>query len=295
MAQLTPEALASLGSAQLNLWGPAAESASQAFGIPISLETPLALATSTEEVLKEIQGPMLILEFSFQGMETAPHLLLVPTDVAKRLLSAVAGGTLEEIPEELTEDLKQPWRGFVEGLSQGLAQVRSSPAPPIASFHVEHRVFSLPPALEATSDLLRVQVTIDTGDLSGSLTWLLSTESAVELFSLDKSLAFADESTSGSWEPSSEGSIRDLNLLLDIPLNISVELGRASLLLQDVLDLAPGSVVELDKAAGEPVDVLVNGRLVARGEVVVIEDNFGIRITEIVSPQERVHRLGEAA
>ena len=74
----------------------------------------------------------------------------------------------------------------------------------------------------------------------------------------------------------------NLNLVLDIPLEVSVELGRKRMSIRDILDLGAGSIVELDKIAGEPVDLLVNGRLVARGEVVVIEDNFGVRITEIV-------------
>jgi flagellar motor switch protein FliN/FliY len=82
---------------------------------------------------------------------------------------------------------------------------------------------------------------------------------------------------------------------MDIPLEISVELGRVRMFVKDVLDLGTGSIVELDKAAGEPVDVLVNGRLVAKGEVVVIEDNFGVRITEILTPQERLTRLAEVA
>lgn len=295
MSQLTPEALASFGAAQANFWSLVAESASQAFGTTISFETPLTLATTAEEVQREIQGPMLILEFSFQDHKGTPHLFLFPSDIAKRLLGTVTSEPLEELPDELSEEHKQPWRSFVEGLSRGLAQLRNSPNPSIDLFTVEHRVFSLPPALEAAGDLLRVQVTMTVGDVAGSLTWLLSTESAVELLSMDQSLAFAEELTSAHWDQPSGETIRDLNLLMDIPLNISVELGRTNLILQDVLDLAPGSVVELDKAAGEPVDVLVNGRLVARGEVVVIEDNFGIRITEIISPQERVHRLGEAA
>jgi len=82
-----------------------------------------------------------------------------------------------------------------------------------------------------------------------------------------------------------------LNLLLDIPLEVSVELGRVRMLIKDILDLSTGSVVELDKVAGEPVDLLVNGKLVAKGEVVVIEDNFGIRVTEILSPMERLSGL----
>lgn len=84
-----------------------------------------------------------------------------------------------------------------------------------------------------------------------------------------------------------------MNMVMDIPLDVTVELGHARMLIKDVLELGSGSVVELDRVAGEPVDVLVNGRLVAKGEVIVIEDNFGIRITEIVSPADRVSGLGK--
>jgi flagellar motor switch protein FliN/FliY len=84
---------------------------------------------------------------------------------------------------------------------------------------------------------------------------------------------------------------RRLDLLLDVPLDLSVELGRARMSIQELLGLAPGSVVELDKIAGEPLDILINDRLVARGEAVVVSDKFGVRITDIVSPSERIARL----
>jgi flagellar motor switch protein FliN/FliY len=84
---------------------------------------------------------------------------------------------------------------------------------------------------------------------------------------------------------------RRLDLLLDVPLDLSVELGRARMSIQDLLNLSPGSVIELDKIAGEALDILINGRLVARGEAVVVNDKFGIRISEIVSPSERIARL----
>lgn len=83
----------------------------------------------------------------------------------------------------------------------------------------------------------------------------------------------------------------NMDLLLDIPLEVTVELGRTKRLIKDVLELGVGSVVELDKLAGEPVDVVVNGKLVARGEVVVIDENFGVRITDVLTPVERVKQL----
>ena len=74
----------------------------------------------------------------------------------------------------------------------------------------------------------------------------------------------------------------NINLIMDVPLEVTVELGRTSKTIHDILDFAPGTIIELDKIAGEPIDVLVNGKFVAKGEVVVIEENFGIRVTEII-------------
>jgi len=84
---------------------------------------------------------------------------------------------------------------------------------------------------------------------------------------------------------------RNLELVMDVTLNLSVELGKTTLSIKEVLEMTRGSVVELERVAGEPVDLLANGKLIARGEVVVIEDNFGLRITSIVSPAERLRGL----
>ena len=84
---------------------------------------------------------------------------------------------------------------------------------------------------------------------------------------------------------------RALDLILDVPLDISVELGSVRMTIKQLLALGPGSVIELTKDAGEPLDILVNGRLVARGEAVVVADRFGVRITDIFSPVERLSRL----
>jgi flagellar motor switch protein FliN/FliY len=84
----------------------------------------------------------------------------------------------------------------------------------------------------------------------------------------------------------------NFDFILDIPLEISVELGRARILISELLQLGQGSVVELSKLAGEPLEILVNQKLVARGEVVVVNEKFGVRLTDIISPAERVKQLG---
>lgn len=86
-------------------------------------------------------------------------------------------------------------------------------------------------------------------------------------------------------------SHRNLTLILDIPLRVAVELGRTKMVVNDLLNLGQGSVIELNKLAGEPMEVLVNDKLVARGEAVVVNEKFGVRLTDIISPTERVEQL----
>jgi flagellar motor switch protein FliN/FliY len=84
---------------------------------------------------------------------------------------------------------------------------------------------------------------------------------------------------------------RNLDLILDIPLRVTVELGRTKMLVRDLLNLGQGSVIELNKLAGEPMEILVNDKLVAKGEAVVVNEKFGIRLTDVISPKERVEQL----
>jgi len=108
------------------------------------------------------------------------------------------------------------------------------------------------------------------------------------------------QTSASAWaEPLAEGApgepvaapLHDINRVLDIPVQLSVELGRKKVPIKHVLQLAQGSIVELDALAGEPMDVLVNGYLVAQGEVVVVNNKFGIRLTDVVTPSERMRRV----
>lgn len=102
--------------------------------------------------------------------------------------------------------------------------------------------------------------------------------SAVELHE------FEDQKPASSTNP-------DLDVILDIPVSISMEVGRTSITIRNLLQLNQGSVIELDRLAGEPLDVLVNGTLIAHGEVVVVNEKFGIRMTDVISPSERIKKL----
>ncbi len=89
------------------------------------------------------------------------------------------------------------------------------------------------------------------------------------------------------------GATHDIDFILDIPVLLTVEMGRTKIAIKNLLQLAQGSVVELDGLAGEPMDVLVNGCLIAQGEVVVVNDKFGVRLTDIITPAERIRKLNK--
>lgn len=105
----------------------------------------------------------------------------------------------------------------------------------------------------------------------------------------------ADNAKAASFTPlkatNTPSGINNLDFILDVPLQVAVHIGSTRMLIKDLLQLGQGSIIELNKLAGEPMDVLVNDRLIARGEVVVVNDKFGIRLTDIMSPTERVEQL----
>ncbi len=104
---------------------------------------------------------------------------------------------------------------------------------------------------------------------------------------------FASAAEFDPLQADSSGELRDLNLdvILDVPVTLSLEVGRTRMPIRNLLQLNQGSVIELERGAGEPLDVYVNGTLIAHGEVVVINDRFGVRLTDVVSPSERIRRL----
>lgn len=143
----------------------------------------------------------------------------------------------------------------------------------------------------------------DSGDASDMDLWEQALAEQMEADSAAQQQASGAASAAGgeqispaafqSLQPDGAGAAgpANLDLILDIPVTLAVELGRTKIQIRNLLQLAQGSVVELDRLAGEPMDVLVNGCLVAQGEVVVVNDKFGIRLTDIVSPVERVKKL----
>ncbi len=121
---------------------------------------------------------------------------------------------------------------------------------------------------------------------------VIKDEKAKSTLSASAQEATFKDLTEEARSPRVDSGRRELDFILDIPLDVSAELGRTKLLINELLQLGQGSVVELNKLAGEPLEVYVNGKLVARGEAVVINEKFGVRLTDIISPIERVKQLG---
>jgi flagellar motor switch protein FliN/FliY len=205
---------------------------------------------------------------------------------------------IQEVDENLLSEARPILESIVQGVCVAVGNIKGAPL--IATgLTIRFQIFNFPPSIQSAEHVVRTNVAIASDVVNGTLTWICDTESVVDI---------AGKKSEGEQEFNStieEITARDLSamvdetpsleILMDIPMEISVELGRVRLQIKDVVDLGSGSIVEIEKAAGDPVDVLVNGRLVARGEVVVIEDNFGVRITEILSPAERLARLQEAS
>lgn len=297
MPTIKPEIINKFADAQPTIWAEVSKSATEKFGRAIGFTSPLTIGSRPEDAAAEIHGPMLVIQFAFEQHPNETQSFLLPQEMAKHLIAAATGTHLEDITPDAIENVKGFFLAFHEGLVHGIQAAKGeSITSTEASCTIQ--IFTLPPNLQTSDEIVRVQAGITLDDQSSIATWLLDEATMRTILGLQ--VGATDEDIESELDSQQSPKVtsreeRDMEILLDIPLELSVELGRVSLLVQDVIDLSAGSIVELEKSAGEPVDVLVNGRLVAHGEVVVIEDNFGVRITEIISPQERVHRLGEAA
>lgn len=302
MSNLSPEVVSKFSALQSQIWQTVSLAVSESCGQPINFASPLSVNARTADLYAEFGTPMMVIQFSFAAMPENSQVVLLPQETALELASLVQGETLADLDENALADVRPTLEGIVQGICLAVGNIKNETIV-ATGLSIRFQIFSFPHNLQKALELARTQVAIASDEMNGTAIWLMDPESAQYICGLN-SAEQADESPfpqvveGGEFSATSRTMPDDgssLDLLMDIPLEISVELGRVKMLVKDVVDLGTGSIVEIDKAAGEPVDVMVNGRLVARGEVVVIEDNFGVRITEIVSPQERLARLGEAA
>lgn len=271
---------------------------SEAAGRPVNFTAPLTVATKTADLYAEIGVPSMAIQFCFSTMPENPMLILVPQDTVLSLANAISEEKVSEVDDNVVAELRPTMEAIVQGMCLSTGQIIGDTLV-ASSLSIRFNIPSLPTNFQKHDELIRVQVAASAEGVNGNAIWIFDPEVAQFLNGVTKpveSVVFeqAEENVQESTRSAGE-DLNGIDRLLDIPLEISVELGRVKMLVKDIVELGTGSIVEIEKAAGEPVDVMVNGRLVARGEVVVIEDNFGVRITEVLSRQDRVNRLAGAA
>ncbi len=309
MSTINQDSISKLSGLQNQIWQTVSLTVSEASNMAITFGSPLTVPAKTSEIYSELGQAMLVIQFAFANIPEHSQVVLMPNDSFLNFASVLNGEQLTEVDENILADIRPSIEAIVQGICMAVGNIRNE-AMVASGLSIRYQVFQFPPNLGRLEELTRTQVALSGTELSASLLWLMDEETLSgitglptlqELSDLTVSApAFGQVSESQTFATGSAPIVHGeeagaLEMLLDIPLELSVELGRLRMLIKDVVELGTGSIVEIDKAAGEPVDVMVNGRLVAKGEVVVIEDNFGVRITEILTPQERLQKLGEVA
>jgi len=259
-------------------------------------------------------------DLDFDGSVKTIHLISKPS--AAMIAGKIMG---QDPPEELEEAhqgaLKEAAANLMGAWTTGLSEtmgseIQSSGDPELIADDIAAAIAGMEGYSEGNINLGRFSVTI--GETSGEYLLLIPEEPMKRLTAMHPDFTAGeaapppdsadDDAPIGTAAPGREipvdkavfqqfdgsakmGESSQIELLLDVELTVSVELGRKHLSIKDILDMVPGSLLELDKLAGEPVDLMVNGKLFAYGEVVVIDENFGVRISSVVSPQERLEKL----
>jgi flagellar motor switch protein FliN/FliY len=290
-----------LDQLQSSIWQAVCLTFSEASGQSVTFSPVSTEAAGAAAVLARAASEQLIVQFSFASRPESWQLLLLGRDLFTGLAALLKGEELETADEALIPEVRRHFEAIVQGICLAIGNIHNEPM--VASgLSLRFESLILPSNMEKSPELVATTVSVTAEGATGELIWLFDRETAYTILNVPMeedapplpAAPSAPEATAG--QPAfGADETGGLDVLFDVPLEISVELGRVKMLLRDVVDLGSGSIVEIDKAAGEPVDVLVNGRLVARGEVVVIEDNFGVRLTEIMSQQDRLNRLNEAA
>lgn len=298
MSNINQEIFSKFTAIQNQIWQTVSMTVSEAANNAINFTDPLTLTAMVADLYAEMAAPKVIVQFAFADTPDSAQIILLNQETAADLLRELRGTPVSTLDDSTLSELRPAIEGLVQGLCIATGTIRNE-AVVASGLTVRFQIFSFPPNMQRTNELARVNLAISCGEMKGSVMWLLDDDAIAFLTASDNQNANPAGLANGNAAPGISGDYHSddsaLDLLMDIPLEISVELGRMRMVVREVVELGAGSIVEIDKAAGEPVDVLVNGKLVARGEVVVIDDNFGVRITEILSPQERLQRLNDAA
>jgi len=284
------------------IWSAVSDTVSNSSPSPARFESSIAMSATPQDLTAELGGNMLMIEFSMVAHPDAMQTVVMRTDTSLEIAKVATGVAWDEVDDNVQTEIRPFAEAIVQGICMAVGAILQDTVV-AAGMSIRYRDFQLPESLLNSPSIIRTQVALTIEEVSGVVLWLMDEETAIYITGKEEEQEFSapmipsmTESTNNTHHSHGSRSEFDssMEVLLDVPLEISVELGRMKMMVREVLDLGTGSIIEVDKAAGEPVDVMVNGRLVAKGEVVVIEDNFGVRITEILNPAERF-RLDSAA
>ncbi|MEJ5251838.1 MAG: flagellar motor switch protein FliN [Chthonomonadetes bacterium] len=318
MASLSLEHINTITAKQESLWGTVSITLSEAINRQATLSSPLVTLLPLSELDNAFTGKRVYGIATLQTTTAYTLIIALESASATVLADIAAGGDgsspSEEVDEGILQVLQQVLFVIANGLAQSLANITNNECNVL---QVESHYDVLEPPVEwlTQDNLIRMDSVLHVdGSPIGALTvigderfalWLAGENAESEPASAgEQTTPFQNIEEIGSasaqpFVPLEQAAAQPLptgiELILDVPLELTVELGRKRMFIKEVLELTVGSIVELDRVAGEPVDVLVNGRIMARGEVVVIEDNFGIRITEIINPQEQLVEISRRA
>ncbi len=306
---LGAEELKALGERLKIGLGAAADATSTLLGRRLTL-SPISLDTEDDAAISAMIGPFCaVFDFAMSGAASGAAAVTMPTHDAALLADLLMGGDGSNPPADLGDlhqnAAKEVVTPIVNGLASSLARelgsslsagslfVRTDNQPPLAgrgtrvfaqySFEVE--------GLRSGMFFLTLDNSLARGIAGTRAAAAASPKAATSAPAPQRQVGVQAVSFPALAPTLTENQTKNIELLADVPMQVTVELGRRTMMIRDVLELGTGSIIELDKLAGEPVDLLVNQKLIARGEVVVIDESFGVRVTDIVTPIERIKGL----
>lgn len=277
----------------------------------VTIAEPQVNEVSPDKVTEDIPGAAIVVEVEYSGGIKGPTYVVFLKEHGARIADLMMGGDGTSPPEEINdlylgalgEALGQMTDSSAASLSSSLGKIVTSSSPKIRIVDFKKGIPNDLPVFKENK-VVKIDYNLTLGDLShGKLVQLLPQSIAKPIVT-----SVMGEVPKPKNEPVFAPGVHpvqfaklkpaevsqlpaNLKLLMDVPMNVSVEIGRKKMTVKDILNLGSGSVVELEKMANEPVDIFVNGKLIAKGGVVVIDDSFGVRITDIITPEERIEHL----
>jgi len=286
MTDLALENLQRFATAFFHAAGPALTTS---LNRPLTVQVTGVAPTTVRELLDELDAPWIFVEMTYQRGMTGTHWLIVSRRNALAL-SGDGGAEVVDLESRHKEAIRNTVNQLLHAAGPPLMPIfqRSIAYAPV-TVHVIARDEELPGDLAMDQRLWVVRAQATGEDLQIDLALTVDEALAHDICSLrtgePEAATTAGERRAGEVAPSK------IDLILDLTLPVAVELGRARMQIQEILKLAPGSVIALDKSAGDPVELFINDRPIAKGEVVIIDENFGVRLTSIVTTSERIRTL----